>query len=163
LKELLDIKTRISYLLGQASCFSEPGPMSGVWVLSQTANAKLEGLLKGLECEIARNARRAERRALWDAAQHYKRSNSWLEDLLPPEFLSLALQDLSSPSVTWQVLRHLCHHIRFNSRSQLGTTLRLKRCRTMAAGEIYFLSRQRAAHRDRQFVGEMLSAIRQAV
>ena len=131
--------------------------------MSQTDNSRLESLLKGLECEISRNARRAERRALWDAARRYKRSRSWLEDLLPPDFLSVAVQDFSTPSVTWQVLRHLCRHIRFNARSQLGSALRLKRCRTVAAGEIYLLSRQRAARQDRQFVGELLSAIRQAV
>lgn len=126
-------------------------------ILSQIDSAKLEGLLTGLEREIARNARRVERRALWDAARYYKRSRSWLEDLLPPELLSLAVQDLSSPSVTWQVLRQLCRHIRFNSRSQLGSALRLKRCRTMAAGEIHLLSHQRAARLDRQFIGDMLS------
>jgi hypothetical protein len=137
--------------------------MSEARVLSQTDNGRLESLLNGLECEIARNARRAERRALWDAARRYKRSRTWLEDLLPPDFLYLAVHDVSTPSVTWQVLRHLCRHIRFNAHSQLGSELRLKRCRTMAAGEIYFLSHQRIARQDQQFVGEILSAIRQAV
>ena len=124
--------------------------------MSRTVNAKLEGLLIALEREISRDARRVERRALWEAARHYRRSPSWLADLLPPELLSLAVRDVSSPSVTWQVLRHLCRHIRFNSNSRLGSALRLKRCRTMAAGEIYLLSHQRAARQDRQFVSEML-------
>ena len=131
--------------------------------MSKTNSARLEGLLIGLEREIARKALQIERRALWNAARRYRRSRSWLEDLLPPEVLALAVQDISSPSVTWQVLRHLCRHIRFNSSSQLGSELRLKRCRTMAAGEIYLLSQQRAARRDRQLVGDMLSIFGQAV
>jgi hypothetical protein len=143
--------------------FHLPGALSEARVLSQTDSAKLKILLSRLEREIADNARRVERRALWDAARHYRRSPTWLEDLLPPDLLSLAVQDLSSPSVTWQVLRHLCRHIRFHSSSQLGSALRLKRCRTMAAGEARLLAQQRAVRQDREFVGEMLNAFGQAV
>jgi hypothetical protein len=116
-----------------------------------------------LESEIARNARRVQRRALWEAARYYLRSRSWLEDLLPPDILSLALHDVTSPSTTWQVLRHLCHHIRFNAHSELGSPLRLRRCRIVAAGELLLLSRQRAAERDRNFVGEVLRGISQSM
>ncbi len=137
--------------------------MSEARVLSRADNRRLESLLRELESEIARNARRVERRALWHASRHYRRSRSWLEDLLPPEILSQALRDVTTPSVTWLVLRHLCRHIRFNARSQLGSPLRLRRCRTMAAGEIYLLFRQRAAIQDRKFVGEVLSQICRAV
>jgi hypothetical protein len=131
--------------------------------LPQTEPGRLQSLMSRLEAEIARNARRAERRALWDAARRYRRSRSWLEDLLPPDLLSRALQDFTSPAMTWQVLRHLCRQIRFNTNSQLGTPLRLRRCRIMAAGEIVLLSQQRAATRDRQFVGGVLSGICQAL
>lgn len=137
--------------------------MGRVELLHHRRNRGLEDLMSNLESEIARNARRAERHALWRAARHYRRSRIWLEDLLPPETLSLALHDLTSPSVTWQVLRHLCRHIRFNARSQLGNPVRLRRCRTMAAGEIYLLARQRAVEHDRRFVSELLSEICQAV
>lgn len=115
--------------------------------------------MRRLETEIDHNVRRAERRAIWDAARRYRRSRSWLEDLLPPDLLVAALHDLASPAMTWQVLRHLCRHIRFNTRSRLGRPLRLRRCRTMAAGEILLLARQRAANRDRRFVGEVLRGI----
>jgi hypothetical protein len=132
-------------------------------VLTRPDDRRLESLLSELESEIARNAHRVERRALWQAARHYHRSRSWLEDLLPPAILSQALQDATTPSVTWLVLRHLCRHIRFNAKSQLGSPLRLRRCRTMAAGEVYLLTRQRAASRDRKFVGDVLSQICRAM
>lgn len=128
-----------------------------------TDDDKLESLLRGLESEIARKASLAERRALWRAARSYRRSRVWLEDVLPPELLTLALEDPISPTVTWQVLRQLCCHIRFNARSRLGNALRLKRCRTMAAGELHLLFQQRAAHRDRQRIGEILGEVSQAV
>jgi len=131
-------------------------------VLSRTDSCGLDSRMRRLECEIDRNVRRAERRAIWDAARRYQRSRSWLEDLLPPDLLSSALQDAASPATTWQVLRHLCCHIRFNARSRLGRPLRLRRCRIMAAGELLLLARQRAARRDRQFVGEILRSIRSA-
>lgn len=158
---MLDLEARISYILGQANPF--PRHLQGAMGLSNANCSKLEALLAGLEREIARNARNVERRALWDAARRYRRSRSWLEDLLPPDILSLALHDRSSPTVTWQVLRHLCRHIRFNSGSQLGNAFRLTRCRTMAAGEVHLLHQQRTARQDRQFVGGMMRTFSQAV
>lgn len=137
--------------------------MSEARLLSRADDRRLERLLSEIESDIARNGRRVERRALWQAARQYRRSRPWLEDLLPAKILSQALQDATTPAVTWQVLRHLCRHIRFNARSQLGNSLRLRRCRTMAAGEVYLLSRQRAARRDRNFVGEVLGQICRAV
>ena len=116
--------------------------------------AALENLLSALERELASNARRAERRALWTAAQHYRRSQAWLQDLLPPDLLNLALKDLSCPKVTWQALRHLCRETRFHRRSRLGNFLRLKRCRTMAAGEVRLLRQQRAVRQDLSFMGD---------
>jgi len=131
--------------------------------LSQTDDTELEKLLIGLESEIARKVRRSQRRALWDAVRHYRRSHGWLEDLLPPDVLALALQDQANPSVTWQVLRHLCRHIRFNACSPLGSAPRLKRCRTIAAGEINLLFQQRTARQDRRFIGGMLADLCQVV
>lgn len=131
--------------------------------MSQRENARLEGLMIRLESDVARQARRVQRRALWDAARRYRRSRPWLEDLLPPDLLSLALEDAASPAITWQVLRHLCRHIRFNARSPLGSLQRLRRCRVMVAGEMLLLSRQRAAWRDRRFVGEVLGGLCRAL
>lgn len=131
--------------------------------MSQTESDRLERLLTGLEEEVAANARRAERRALWAAARQYRRSRPWLEDLLPSKLLALALRDLSTPSVTWRVLRHLCRHIRFNGRARLGSLARLRRCRTIAAGETLLLARQRIARRDRRFPGALLNRIGRAV
>jgi hypothetical protein len=131
-------------------------------VLSRSDTRGLDSLIGRLENEIDYNVRRAERRAIWDAAGRYRRSRSWLEDLLPPDLLTSALHDGASSTMTWQVLRHLCRHIRFNARSGLGSPLRLRRCRIMAAGEILLLAHQRAAGRDRQFVGEVLRGISKA-
>lgn len=116
-----------------------------------------------LDGEIAANAQRHYRRSLWQAARRYRRAAAWLDDLLPPDFLTLALQDAASPAVTWQVIRHLCRHIRFNARSPLGRPQRVKRCRTALAGELLLLQRQRAAARERRFVGGILSDICQAM
>ena len=127
--------------------------------MDDSFDAKLNGRLAACEAEISREARRVARRALWDAARRYQRSRPWLTDLLPPDLLALALRDLKSPAVTWRVLRHLCRHIRFCRTSPLGSLARLRRCRTLAAGEVYLLSRQRAALRDRQFVGTTLRRI----
>ncbi len=85
-----------------------------------------------------------------------------LADLLPADLLSAALADQMAPSVTWRVLRQLCRHIRFNRRSALGSPLRLRRCRMAVAGEVRLLRQQRAALRDRRFVGDMLNMITQA-
>lgn len=130
--------------------------------MCSTDDDNLKRLLQGLEAEIAHKASLVERRALWRAARNYRRSRVWLEDVLPPDLLALALADPKSPRVTWQVLRHLCRHIRFNARSRLGNALRLKRCRTMAAGEVHLLFQQREARRNRQGIGEILSRISQA-
>lgn len=130
--------------------------------MSRNETRGLDSLIGRLEIEIDHNVRHAERRAIWEAAARYRRSRSWLDDLIPPDLLISALHDAASPNVTWQVLRHLCRHIRFNARSGLGSPLRLRRCRIMAAGEILLLAHQRAAGRDRQFVGAVLRGISKA-
>lgn len=130
--------------------------------MSEANDPGLRDLLSALERKISDDTRRLARQDLWRAAMHYRRSRSMLMDLLPQDLLSLALTDQRNPALTWCVLRHLCRHIRSNRRSALGSTLRLRRCRMAAAGEIQILTQQRIAARDRALVGDIFSGIRQA-
>lgn len=130
--------------------------------MTKRSNAQLDGLLREIEAEISAEARRTTCRARRQAAARYVRSNSMLAGLVPPGLLRTALADPSDPAVTWRVLRCLCGHIRFNARSPLGSSARLMRCRTAAAGEVRLLARQRAARSDRAFVSGMFEEIRQA-
>ncbi len=130
--------------------------------MATASDADLEGLLRRIETAVSREARRATRRALWQAAARYERSAPLLAGLLPPELRRAALCDLTDPSVTWRVLRHLCRHIRFNEGASLGSPARLMRCRTMAAGEVRLLARQRAHLSARDFTASFFSEIRRA-
>ncbi len=102
----------------------------------------LEVLLTDIEAELAAAGRESRRQYERHCARQYRRSLRWLSDLVP---LSLAQAACVSedPALTWRILRHLCHHIRLNTRSPLGSNLRLMRCRTMARGELAILERQR--------------------
>jgi hypothetical protein len=130
--------------------------------LTTASEADLEGLLRRIEADVSRAARRATRRALWQAAARYERSAPLLAGLLPPDLLRAALCDLTDPSVTWRVIRHLCRHIRFNEGAPLGSPARLMRCRTIAAGEVRLLDQQRVHLSSRDFAASFFSEIRRA-
>ncbi len=130
--------------------------------MTTASEADLEGLLQRIEAEVSREARRTTRRALWQAAVRYERSAPLLGGLLPPDLFRAALCDLMDPSVTWRVLRYLCRHIRFNEGAPLGSPARLMRCRTIAAGEVRLLARQRAHLSSRDFAANFFNEIRRA-
>lgn len=120
---------------------------------------RLEAQLRTLAADLRNEAARSLRRRRWQAALRYRRSEPMLCGLIPPDLLQAALTDLSAPELTWRLLRCLCRHIRFNSRSPLGSLARLRRCRAAAAGEVLLLARQRAARRDRAFVGGLFESL----
>jgi hypothetical protein len=126
-----------------------------------TPPSHLEPLLHRLEIEIAERARRTRREALWRAAASYRRSERMLAGLLPPALLREALADGSDPEITWQVLRWLCRHLRFNARSPLGSRIRFLRCQSAAAGETRLLLQQRMAHHEQAMFSSLFAAGRQ--
>ncbi len=110
--------------------------------------SSLEPLLRELEAEIAERSRRTRRAALWRSALSYRRSERMLAGLLPPNLLHEAVADGRDPEITWQVLRWLCRHLRFNARSPLGSRARFLRCQLAAAGETRLLLQQRMARHE---------------
>ncbi len=110
--------------------------------------SSLEPLLRELEAEIAERSRRTQRAALWRSALSYRRSERMLAGLLPPDLLREAAADGRDPEITWQVLRWLCRHLRFNARSPLGSRARFLRCQLAAAGETRRLLQQRMARHE---------------
>lgn len=98
-------------------------------------------------------------------ARSYARNEVYLADMAPPGLIRRAIANEADPRLTWDLLRHLCRQIRFNSRNPIfGSATRLNRARALAAGEVAILRRQREAVADlrhaRQsqgFLTEMLS------
>ncbi len=121
--------------------------------------SSLEPLLRDLEVEIAERSRRTRRAALWRSALSYRRSERMLAGLLPPDLLRKAVADASDPEITWQVLRWLCRHLRFNARSPLGSQARFLRCQLAAAGETRLLLQQRMARHEQAMVMGLFSPL----
>ena len=119
--------------------------------------SSLEPLLRDLEAEIAERSRRTRRAALWRAALSYRRSEHMLAGLLPPDLLREAVADGRDPEITWQVLRWLCRHLRFNARSPLGSRARFLRCQLAAAGETRLLLQQRMARHERTVISGLFA------
>ncbi len=130
--------------------------------MSELIHDGLEPLLRALESEIAEAGRRAHRRALRSSAARYRRSEPMLAGLLSPGLLHTTLADHGDPAITWQVLRCLCRHIRFNRRSSFGSSARLMRCEMVAAGEARLLGQQRMARREQAFLGRFFGQMRRA-
>ncbi len=124
--------------------------------------SSLEPLLRELEAEIAERSRRTRRAALWRSALSYRRSERILAGLLPPNLLHEAVADGRDPEITWQVLRWLCRHLRFNARSPLGSRARFLRCQLAAAGETRLLLQQRMARHQRALIGGLFGPIQRA-